>query len=206
VRVRITHPAYPTVELDAVATVGDRERVRLRLPLGGAVEGVVLDAHSGAPITAIVNGYGPGGTTADAASDPKGQWKLGPLKPGRWRLTVEQPGYLAVSRELDVPAARLPGITSVHDIRFDLAKGALVGGTVRDARGRRVVGANVTVQAATGDGPTATGTTDSQGEFRIRDAPTGELVVSVSSAVGTGTVRVTIRPGDEVLSLSIELR
>ena len=51
-------------------------------------------------------------------------------------------------------------------------KGALLGGTVRDARGRRVVGATVTVQA--GD-LTATGTTDTQGEFRIRDVPTGEL-------------------------------
>jgi hypothetical protein len=206
-RVRVTHPQYPTVELDATASKGDRSKVRLRLPLGGAVEGVVLDGTNGAPLGGIaINAYGPNGATADTTSETTGRWKLGPLRPGKWKLTVEQPGYLAVSRELEVPTSRTPGTTSVHDIRFDLAKGALLGGTVRDRSGRRVQGAQVTIQAASGEGPTATGTTDMQGEFRIRDAPTGELAITATSGDTRGVTKVTIRPGDEVLGLAVELQ
>jgi hypothetical protein len=205
-RVRVTHPSYPTVELDTTASSGDREKVRLRLPLGGAVEGVLLDDTSGAPMAGLViNGYGPAGATTDATSEANGRWKLGPLRPGRWKLVIEQPGYLPLSREVEVPASRIPGETSVHDIRFDLAKGALVGGTVRDARGRRVSNATVTVQTASNAG-TATGTTDTQGEFRIRDAPTGDLTITATVPEGRGTTTVTVRPGDEILGLAIELK
>ncbi len=206
-RVRITHPSYPIVELDAKAAPADREKVRLRLPLGGAVEGVVLDGMTGAPLGGqVINGYGPSGATADTTSEANGRWKLGPLRPGAWKLTIEQPGYLAISHEVTVPASRAPGATSVFDLRFDLAKGALLGGTVRDARGRRVVGATVTIQAASGDGPTATGGTDTQGEFRIRDAPTGELKITVTAAEGRATTTIIVRPGDEILGISIELQ
>ncbi len=206
-RVRVTHPDYPAAELDTVASSGDRAKVRLRLALGGAVEGALLDDASGSPLAGIViAGYGPNGSTADTTSDKAGRWKLGPLRPGHWKLTVEQPSYLPTSRELDVPAARSPGVTSIHDIRIDLVRGALVGGTVRDSRGQRVVGARVVVQRATGEGPSAEGTTDSQGEFRIRDCPTGELAVTASRGEDRGTVHATVRAADEVLGLSIELR
>lgn len=204
-RVRVTHPSYPIAELDAKATPLEREKVRLRLPLGGAVEGVILDGMSGAPLGGqVLTAYGPNGATADATSEANGRWKLGPLRPGAWKLSIEQPGYLPSSRELAVPASRVPGETSVFDIRFDLVKGALLGGTVRDARGRRVTGATVTVRQ--GDGPTATGTTDTQGEFRIRDAPTGEIVVTATTPDGRGAATLTVRPGDEILGISVELR
>ncbi len=206
-RVRVTHPDYPPAELDAVASSGAREKVRLRLALGGAVEGVLLDDASGSPLgSLVVTAYGPGGATADATTDKSGRWKLGPLRPGRWKLAIEQPGYLPTSRELEVPAARAPGVTSVHDVRIDLARGALVGGTVRDARGHRVVGAQVVVQLATGEGPSAEGTTDSEGEFRIRDCPTGELAVTAARGETRGVIRATVRAADEVLGLAIELR
>ena len=206
-RVRVTHPSYPIAELDAKATPLEREKIRLRLPLGGAVEGVILDGMSGVPLGGqVLSAYGPNGATADATSEANGRWKLGPLRPGAWKLSIEQPGFLAISRELTVPASRVPGETSVFDIRFDLVRGALLGGTVRDARGRRVVGATVTVQATSGEGPTATGTTDTQGEFRIRDAPTGELSVTASGPAGSGTLRVSARPGFEILGLAMELQ
>ena len=80
------------------------------------------------------------------------------------------------------------------------------GETVRDARGNRLPGAKVTVQAEGGTGPSAEGTTDAQGEFRIRDAPTGELSVTAVRGDERGSIRVTVRPGDEILSLSLELR
>jgi hypothetical protein len=205
-RVRITHADYPPIELDATATPNDREKVRLRVPLGGAIEGALLDDTTGAPLAGVlVSGFGPHGATADATSDPAGRWKLGPLRSGRWKLAIDHPGYLPAKRDVDVPAARAPGTTSVHDIRFDLQRGALVGGTMRDSRGQRVANASVTVQAGA-DGPTAVGTTDTEGEFRIRDVPTGEVTVAVTKPPLRGTTRVTLRAGDEVLGLAIELR
>ncbi len=206
-RLRVRHPDYPPIELDAAATAGAKATARLKLPLGGAVEGVLLDDHSGDPLGGLsIEATGPRGQEAEATTEGNGRWKLGPIVPGRWRLAVKTPGYLPLVRELDVPVGRAPGAISVRDIRLELRRGALVGGTVRDARGNRLPGAKVTVQAADGTGPIAEGITDAQGEFRIRDAPTGELAVTATRNDARGSVRATIRPGDEVLGLSIDVR
>ncbi|MBL0213172.1 MAG: carboxypeptidase regulatory-like domain-containing protein [Myxococcales bacterium] len=203
-KIRIRHPDYPTRDLDVVASDG-KQRVRLRLPLGGAIEGAVIEASSGAPLTSIVVGAtGPAGTTAEATTDKVGRFKLGPLDPGAWKLALKLPGYLPTTRSVDVTAARTPGGTTVRDVRIELARGALVGGTVRDARGQRVVGATVTVRAA--GGATVEGTTDAAGEFRLRDCPTGEVEVSAAKDELRGATRATVRAGDEVLGLSIDVR
>jgi hypothetical protein len=205
-RLHVEHPAYPPEDFDAVAGPASQPRARLRLALGGGVEGAVLDAASGAPIPSIaLAAAGPDSALAEAATDKLGRWKLGPLRPGRWRITVKQPGYLAQVRELDVPVARVPGGMSVRDIRIDLARGALLGGTVRDARGQRVAAAHVIAAAAAG-GPTCEGDSDGRGEFRLHDCPTGELAIAASKADARGATRATVRPGDEVLSLALELR
>src|SRR5688500_6756361 len=126
VRVRITHPDYPPAELDTVAA-STGQRVRLRLALGGHVEGVLLDDANGDPIAGMtIDARGANGATADATTDAKGLWKLGPLKPGKWRIEVKLPGYLPHAREVDVTASRAPGQTSVRDVRIELARGALV--------------------------------------------------------------------------------
>jgi carboxypeptidase family protein len=207
VRLHIEHPAYPSDDVDVVAAADNQARARLRLPLGGGVEGVLLEASSGAPIPSVtLAAAGPGSALAEASTDQAGRWKLGPLKPGRWKITLKQPGYLTQTRELDVPVARTPGATSVRDIRLELARGALIGGTVRDARGQRVAAAHVIAAAVTGQGPTCEGDTDGHGEFRIHDCPTGELDVSATKAGVRGATRATVRPGDEILSLALELR
>ncbi len=205
-RLHAEHPAYPPEDFDAVAGPASQPRARLRLALGGGVEGAVLDAASGAPIPSIaLAAAGPASALAEAATDKLGRWKLGPLRPGRWRITVKQPGYLAQVRELDVPVARVPGGTSVRDIRIDLARGALLGGTVRDARGQRVAAAHVVAAAAAG-GPTCEGDSDGRGEFRLHDCPTGDLAIAAGKADARGVTRATVRPGDEILSLALELR
>ncbi len=207
VRVRIEHPSYPPVELDAVATTGTGERVRLVLPLGGGAEGVLLDAVSGAPVSSVtLTASGPSGQNSEASSDKDGRWKLGPLRAGAWKLSIALPGYLATSRSIDVPAADTPGATTVRDIRIDLQRGALVGGTVRDARGQRAVGAHVTVRATDGSGVAVEADVDGLGEFRIHDCPTGELSVLAARGDEGGSVHATVRPGDEVLGLTIEIR
>jgi hypothetical protein len=206
-RLHIEHPAYPPEDIDAVAGPATQPHARLRLALGGGVEGAVLDAASGAPIPGItLAASGPANALAEAATDKLGRWKLGPLRPGRWKIAVKQPGYLPQTRELDVAAAWSPGGTSVRDIRIELARGALIGGTVRDGRGQRVTAAHVIAAAAAGGGPTCEGDSDGRGEFRLHDCPTGDLAVIASKAEARGGARTTVRAGDEVLSLSLELR
>ena len=203
-RLHIEHPAYPPEDVDVVAAAGNPARTRLRLPLGGGVEGALLDAASGAPIASVsLAATGPGNALAEGSTDRAGRWKLGPLTPGRWRIAVKQPGYLTQTRELDVPVAHVPGGTSVHDIRLELARGALLGGTVRDARGQRTAAAHVVIAGA---GQTCEADTDGQGEFRIHDCPTGDLVVAATKAGLRGETRATVHPGHEVLGVSIELR
>jgi hypothetical protein len=207
VRVRVRHAAYPLAELAATATAGPRVTARLKIPLGGAVEGVLLDDFTAAPLAGVViTATGPAGRQAEATTGTGGKWTLGPVAAGAWRLAVATPGYLPLARELDVPAARAPGAPTVRDVRLELRRGALVGGTVRDARGQRLAGARVTIQEAGGVGPLAEGVTDAQGEFRVRDAPPGDVVVSAARGDARGAIRVTVRAGAELLGLAIDVR
>ncbi len=206
VRVRVTHPDYPSDELEAAAST-TRESARLRLALGGQIEGVLIDEASGEAIGGMtLDAKGPAGASADATTDAKGLWKLGPLKPGRWRIDVKLPGFLPITRELDVPVSRAPGTTSVRDVRLELARGALVGGTVRDRRGQRAGNAHITVRRVDGRGEPVEADTDTQGEFRIHDCPTGDLIIGATFGDASGTTRATVRPGAEVLGLAIEVR
>ena len=50
------------------------------------------------------------------------------------------------------------------------------------------------------------GDSDGQGEFRIDDAPTGDVSVQASRGDAAGSTHVTVKAGDEVLGLSIEIR
>jgi len=203
VRVRVSHADYPTIELDAV-TASNGERVHLVVPLGGAVEGALLDGTRGTPLAGVtIESHGPGGASAEATTDATGRWKLGPLAKGGWKLDVKLPGYLPFTQSVEVPAATRAGTTTVRDIRIDLARGALVGGTVRDSRGQRVSHARVVVKSATTE---VEGETDAQGEFRIHDAPTGDVSVQVSRGEQGGSTHVTVRGGDEVLGLALEIR
>ena len=205
-RVRVTHPDYPPDELDATAS-STGVRSRLRLALGGQIEGVLLDGASGAPVAGMtVDGKGPGAATAEATSDAKGLWKLGPLRPGKWKLEVKLPGFLAQTRDVDVPVSRAPGATSVRDVRIDLERGALVGGTVRNSRGQRAGGAHITVRRVDGSGAPVEADADAQGEFRIHDCLTGELIVSATFGDASGSAHASVRPGAEVIGLSIEVR
>ena len=202
-KIRIRHPDYPDHDFDVTAGDG-KQRVRLRLPLGGAIDGAALDAASGAPLTSIVvTATGPAGATAEATTDKAGRFKLGPLVPGAWNLILKLPGYLPASRPVDVSAGRVPGAITVRDVRIELARGALVGGTVRDARGKRLANAVISVRSA---GTVVDGTSDGNGEFRLRDCPTGDVEISGTKDELRGTTRTTLRAGDEVLGLSLELR
>ncbi|MCE9571927.1 MAG: carboxypeptidase-like regulatory domain-containing protein, partial [Deltaproteobacteria bacterium] len=202
--VRAEAPGFPPQELATTAT----EDLRLHLAFGGGIDGVVFDHHTGQPIGgAALVAKGPGGASIDAETGVGGDFALTPLAVGRWRLTLALPGYLAVERAVDVTAGDRAGAITVRDQRLELERGALLGGVIRDRYGSRVPGAEVVVKRTDGDSvTTARGTTDADGAFRLRDVPTGALQVTVTSGDLRGAATIELRPGDEFLSLQIEIK
>lgn len=77
--------------------------------VAGAVVGVLMDCDSVPTIGAYVRVEGPDRRTADSllVGDPPGQFTVGPLPPGRWRLRVLAIGFEPVELTLDLAAGRL---------------------------------------------------------------------------------------------------
>jgi hypothetical protein len=77
---------------------------------------------------------------------------------------------------------------------------------VRNSRGQRAGGAHITVRRADGAGTPIEADADAQGEFRIHDCPTGELIIGADFGDASGSTRANVRPGAEVIGLAIEVR
>ena len=86
---------------------------------------------------------------------------------------------------------------------LELERGALVAGLVRDRYGNRVAGAKVTVRRGA---DALTATTDAEGEYRLRDVPTGTLEVTAAKQGATGATSLELRPGDERLAVELTIQ
>ena len=199
---RVEHPDYPPQRFKQ--TTGDGRR--LRLAYGGGLELIVFDRHTGQHLAGVaVVASGP--TTAlrprrELATGAGGRLELVPIVAGAWTLSVEVPGYVRRSLAVDVPAGDRPAQVTARDLRLELERGALVAGLVRDRYGNRVAGAKVTVKR--GD-DALTATTDAEGEYRLRDVPTGTVEVTAAKQGATGTTSLELRPGDERLSVELTI-
>ena len=206
VALRVEADGFPVQALETPTETD----LHLTIALGGGLEGLVFDRLTGEPIAgAAITATGPGGQRRDAETPAGGRLSLVPLTAGAWHVRVTLTGYLPTSRTVDVPVGDWPGQVTVRDLRFELERGALLGGVVRDRFGSRLPGASVTVRragAGAGDDATATGRTDADGAFRLVDVPTGELEVTVEKDALRGAATLTLRPGDEYLSLQIEAK
>jgi hypothetical protein len=193
-RVVVSHGDFPAHE----TTAATGAEVELTVPFGGGIEGQVRDAHTGQPVNgALVVATGPGRVETAAGQD--GGIDLVPLVAGTWTLHASAPGYLSASTRVDVAAGSQPRQVTARDVRIELERGATVAGTVRDRNGVRVRGARVTLGQAGA-------TTDEQGMFRLRDAPTGQVVITAERYGARGTLALSLAPGDEVVTLEIHLQ
>ena len=202
VAVHIEHPNFPP--FDATATTG--VRARLRVPLGGGIDGVVLSQLTAAPLPKITialrnahNGRGRGVT------DDRGRFAIGGLAPGPWTVEINAPNYASFVRNVDIPAASEPGATSLHDQRFELERGTSVSGIVRDDRGTRLAGATIEVSAA-GSTMRCKGTSSADGEFALRDCPSGDITIRAEKAGHAVESSTTVRAGEDVRNIALELR
>jgi protocatechuate 3,4-dioxygenase beta subunit len=197
VELRVTSDGYPEARVPGVR-VGD-DRVRLTVPAGGGIEGLVRDAHTRGRLADFqVRGEGPGGQVV-ARAGKAGELELSPLAPGKWTLTFTARGHAKKVVVVDVPAGRGPRAITVSDLRVDLAQGAILGGTVYDRHGEAVAGASV-------EGGGARATTDRTGRYKLVDVAPGEVTVKAHDARGEGEKTIRVRSGDELLSVDVRLR
>ena len=197
---RVEHPDYPPQRF----TESTGDGARLRLAFGGGVELLVFDHHTGDARPGLpVIATGPAGARKETVTDPAGRVRLVPLAPGRWRLAVQTPGYLARRLDVDVVAGDRPGQITAPDLRLELERGATLAGIVRDLPGNRVGGATVAIKR--GDDTVST-VTDADGEFRLRDVPTGDVTLTATKGDRTGAMTLELRAGDERLTLEVGMQ
>ncbi|MBP9086458.1 MAG: carboxypeptidase regulatory-like domain-containing protein, partial [Kofleriaceae bacterium] len=202
VPLHIEHPMYPP--FDATATTGVRGR--WRLPLGGGVDGVVLSQLTAAPLPkCTVMLRNTQGGRARAVTDDRGRFAVAALAPGAWTIEINNANYATFTTTVQIAAASEPGATSLHDQRFELLRGTTIAGVVRDDRGTRLAGASVEVSSTSGS-LRCTGTTGPDGEFQLRNCPSGELTIRAAKNGHTVETSTTVRAGDDIRNIALELR
>ncbi len=194
--VSIDHPDYPRAE--ARARTG--APAEITLAPGGGIALTVRDASSRAPIAgARVSARGSVTQRAETESTRSGEAELVRLAAGQWTLEVAADGYVTAEKVVAVPAGDRPRAVTVRDVVIELERGATLAGTVRDGNGQRVSGAIVTA-----GGQTAR--TDAEGRFRLVDVRVGDVVLEAEKDHRRGQARLTLRPGDELVTIELTLR
>ena len=190
--VELASPAHPRMR----ANLRTGRHAELRLEQGGALTLELRDAHTAAALAGIpIDADGPGDRTAGAVTDTRGLAGLTGLSPGAWTLRVRADGYIAAEKRVEVAAARVP-----REVRIELSRGATLAGVVRDRYGRRVSGATVSAGGVTTR-------TDVDGNFRLGDVPIGtvEVVAEHDDGAARGAITLELAPGDEHLTLKLEV-
>ena len=188
--VELSSADYPTKRV----TIDSGRWIEERLEAGGGVTAIVRDAQSAALLANVrVEATGPAGQTVAKTTDARGIAPLRGLAAGEWKLSARATGYVAATRAATV---RVGG--AAPDVQLELAHGATVGGVVRDGRGQRVAGARVWLG-------TATTQSDADGNFKLVEVPIGAGMVEAELDGRHGGVQVQLAPGDERMTLTIEL-
>ena len=177
---------------------GEPAEVVLKLPPGAAVAGVVRDPGgqplAGVGISAFREDYA-GGQLEYVTTDAAGRYRFDhlPAGPGL-QLSLSKLGYLRDARPLRLPAGRseAAGLDVTLKPR---PHGGSVRGVVTDARGKPVVGAELTNVGGSSD-EVRRATTDAEGRYLLDDVYGGttghEFVVR---AEGCAPQAVAFKPG-----------
>ena len=150
---------------------------------GVTVQGVVLQAPGGQPIKKASLEFRPGGVTNGqytATTDTDGGFKIDNVKPGRYRVTVEHPGFVQAARGHSISVLLLPGQDKT-DLVFHMKPSAVITGKIVDLDGdpmRDVTVSALRVGVAVRWAGFHDSRTNDLGEFRISDLQAGRYTVT----------------------------
>lgn len=146
-------------------------------------------------------------------TDDAGGFVFDALPAGRYTVAASKPAYLPAEYGAVQPGR--PGTTivlaekQVADVSFAMSLGAVIGGVVRDARGKPMAGVDVGLVALpTVDVPRPSftqspATTDDRGEYRLYGVPPGRFYVAgvvQTFTPGTTSGRRTVEENDTLFA------
>ena len=151
-------------------------------PSGVTVQGAVLQAPGGQPIRKANLQFRPGGLSNGqytATTDTEGGFKIDNVKPGRYRVTVDHPGFVQSAKGHSISILLLPGQDRA-DLVFHMKPAAVITGKIVDLDGdamRSVTVSALRVGSAARWAGFHDSVTNDLGEFRISDLQEGRYTI-----------------------------
>jgi 5-hydroxyisourate hydrolase-like protein (transthyretin family) len=196
---------YTWMESDPVdVTTGDQSGIDFTLEPGGAISGTIRDQVTNQPLAnisvdcgSVDAGGGGGGALTDQNGNytinnlPFGSYNVASPSWGRWGPGDD--GYIRKNYDQNgdgnADIVTISSVTTITGIDISLEKGGIITGRVLDtATGLPISGAPVVLYKLPGPNPAfpfpffGTVLTDSEGNYRVTDLPTGYYVVSVQAS------------------------
>ena len=199
-RLTVQHELYADSTEDVRSA---EDEVRLVLPSGASLRGRVLDDWDDAPVVGARVAVR-GRRVWNAVTRDDGSFELQRLPTGNYTVSITNQGFM----EATASAALTAGARGIEDVELDpirLIPGGSVSGTVVDALGAPVSGAEVAWGAPPGWRDAAR--TDARGQFTVEGAPPGEVsLVARHPAAGTSEPsRVRVFAKEETPGVTLHL-
>lgn len=209
-RLYVSAPGYQPNVVESVQ--GGVHDVEIRMERQGTIEGVVMEGGRPFPSafqitvrqtssTDTNSGLGVGGFRRNQGFQSReGAFRIEGLSAGEWELDVSsQDGFVSVAPQ----RVTLRAGETRQGVRLELARGARITGTVRDAGGQAMVGIPVTAYGKDGRSA-AKALSDNKGAFVLKGLSAGPYAIEARPRDRASFQRrVTVTPGDEQ---TIELR
>ncbi len=177
-----------TIALGLSAALAARQRDVVATATA-SVSGVVVTQGDSQPVRrAIVSLSGDElPLSRNAITDDAGRFVLAGIPGGRFKLMARRPGYVSIAYGARRPrregtALAIGSGQQIADVHLQLARGAIIAGTVRNANAEPVPGLDVSLlRRETGDRWVSAGVTrqtDDRGAYRVFGLESGEYVVA----------------------------
>lgn len=206
----------------AVALAGALPLVRAQAPSVGTavISGVIWSADQPPqPIRRAVVTLAGGGLASprSALTNDAGEFTFSRLPAGTFTVTARKASYIAAAHGSQRAGRPGSSIALAAGQRMSVAvtmfKGAVIGGSIRDAFGQPIVGVSVSaVDARTSVGPnpaaapTESAVTDDRGTYRIYGLLPGDYLVSATPSAGTGEIGARTSAEMDALLVSLQQR